>query len=72
MPRSVKKTLNFYNNTGSLEIGIEFLEKIRKKVTYLNLKAEIEGNKIKVIIFGPRDLQYLAIETIRDIAKILE
>ncbi|MHA1328666.1 MAG: hypothetical protein ACTSRH_15315 [Promethearchaeota archaeon] len=63
-----KKVLNFYNHSGSLDNVIGFLESIQKKVNYINLNCTVEGKSIKISIFGSRDLQYLAIEKLRELA----
>jgi hypothetical protein len=64
-----KKVIHFYNNSGSLENVIAFLENIQKKVNYLNLNVSVEGKNIKVTLFGSRDLQQLASERIKDLAN---
>jgi hypothetical protein len=64
-----KRIIHFYNNTGSLENIIEFLENIKKKITYLNLTVSVEGKSVKVILFGSRDLQNLATERIKELAS---
>ncbi|MBD3254434.1 MAG: hypothetical protein GF383_05035 [Candidatus Lokiarchaeota archaeon] len=71
MPKGGKKILRFYNNTGSLECVIQFLEQIQKKVNYIDLNATVDGKDIKITLYGSRDLQYLAIERIRDLADSL-
>jgi hypothetical protein len=63
-----KKVIHFYNNSGSLENTIKFLENVQKKVNYLNLNVSVEGKSIKVTLFGSRDLQYLATERLKDLA----
>jgi hypothetical protein len=63
-----KKVIHFYNNSGSLENVIKFLEEIQKKINYLNLNVSVEGKSIKITIFGSRDLQYLATERLKDLA----
>ncbi|MFX0025326.1 MAG: hypothetical protein ACFE8M_02850 [Candidatus Hermodarchaeota archaeon] len=64
-----KRVIHFYNSSGDLENTIKFLENIQKKVNYLNLNCVVEGKSIKVTLFGPRDLQYLAIERLRELAN---
>jgi len=64
-----KKVIHFYNNSGSLENIVKFLENIQKKVNYLNLNVSVEGKSIKVTLFGSKDLQQLASERIKDFAS---
>jgi len=64
-----KKVIHFYNNTGSLDNVIQFLESIQKKINYLNLNVSVEGKSIKVTLFGSRDLQNLATERLKDLAN---
>jgi len=64
-----KKVIHFYNNSGSLENVVQFLENIQKKVNYLNLNVSVEGKNIKVTLFGSRDLQQLASERLKDLAN---
>jgi len=64
-----KKVIHFYNNSGSLDNLIKFLENIQKKVNYLNLNVSVEGKSIKVTLFGSRDLQHLATERLKDLAN---
>ena len=64
-----KKIIHFYNNSGSLDNVIKFLENIQKKVNYLNLNVSVEGKSIKITLFGPRDLQHLATERLKDLAN---
>ncbi|MFX0007991.1 MAG: hypothetical protein ACFFA7_01745 [Promethearchaeota archaeon] len=64
-----KKVIHFYNNSGSLENTIKFLENVQKKVNYLNLNVSVEGKSIKVTLFGSRDLQHLATERLKDLAN---
>jgi len=64
-----KKVIHFYNPSGSLERVVNFLEEIQKKVNYLNLNVTVDSCKtIKIILTGPRDLQYLASDRLRDLA----
>lgn len=64
-----KKVIHFYNNSGSLDNVIKFLENVQKKVNYLNLNVSVEGKSIKVTLFGSRDLQHLATERLKDLAN---
>lgn len=64
-----KKVIHFYNNSGSLDNAIAFLEKIQKRITYLNLNVSVEGKNIKITLFGSRDLQNLAVERLKDLAN---
>jgi hypothetical protein len=64
-----KRVIHFYNNTGSLDNVIKFLENVQNKVNYLNLNVSVEGKSIKVTLFGSRDLQHLAIERLKDLAN---
>ena len=64
-----KKVIHFYNNSGSLENVIKFLENVQKKVNYLNLNVSVEGKSIKITLFGARDLQHLATERLKDLAN---
>jgi hypothetical protein len=64
-----KIVMRFYNETGELQNTIKFLENIQKKINYLNLTAEVEGKKIKVTLYGTKDLQYLARERLHELAK---
>lgn len=69
MRKTGKKVIHFYNNSGSLDNLIIFLENIQKKITYLNLNVSVEGKSIKVTLFGSRDLQHLATERLKDLAN---
>lgn len=64
-----KKIIHFYNNSGSLDNVIKFLENIQKKVNYLNLNVSVEGKSIKITLFGSKDLQHLATERLKDLAN---
>ncbi|MFX0028961.1 MAG: hypothetical protein ACFE8B_07115 [Candidatus Hermodarchaeota archaeon] len=64
-----KKVIHFYNNSGSLDNVIKFLENIQKKINYLNLNVNVEGKSIKITLFGSRDLQSLATERLKDLAN---
>jgi hypothetical protein len=61
--------MHFYNNSGSLDNIVKFLENVQKKVNYLNLNVSVEGKSIKITLFGSRDLQYLATERLKDLAN---
>ncbi|NVM36649.1 MAG: hypothetical protein HWN81_13720 [Candidatus Lokiarchaeota archaeon] len=69
MRKTGKKVIHFYNNSGTLDNVIRFLEDIQKKINYLNLNVSIEGKSIKITLFGSRDLQYLATERLKDLAN---
>ncbi len=64
-----KKVIHFYNNSGSLDSVIKFLENVQKKINYLNLNVSVEGKSIKITLFGSRDLQHLATERLKDLAN---
>ncbi|MHA1933533.1 MAG: hypothetical protein ACW96X_13395 [Promethearchaeota archaeon] len=64
-----KKVIHFYNDNGSLDNAIAFLENVQKKITYINLTVSIEGKNIKITLFGSRDLQNLAIGRLKDLAN---
>ncbi|MFW9875722.1 MAG: hypothetical protein ACFFG0_21675 [Candidatus Thorarchaeota archaeon] len=64
-----KKVIHFYNNSGSVDNVINFLENIQKKVNYLSLNVSVEGKNIKITLFGSRDLQNLATERLKDLAN---
>ncbi len=64
-----KRVIHFYNNSGSLDNAIAFLENIKKKINYLNLSVSVEGKNIKITLFGSRDLQNLAVERLKDLAN---
>jgi len=67
--RGGKKVINFYNSSGELANLVKFLEEVQKKITYLNLNCKVDGKVIKITLFGPRDLQYLASERLRELAN---
>ncbi len=69
MKKIAKKIIHFYNNSGSLENIVKFLESIQKKVNYLDLNVSVEGKSIKVTLFGSKDLQQLASERLKDLAN---
>ena len=64
-----RKILHFYNSSGDLNKIIIFLEEVQKKVNYLSLNATVDGKDIKITLFGPRDLQSLASERLRELAN---
>jgi hypothetical protein len=63
-----RKVIHFYNSSGKIDNIINFLEKVQAKVNYLNLNCTVEGKSIKITLFGPRDLQILAQERLRELA----
>ncbi len=69
MRKTGKKVIHFYNNSGTLDNIIHFLEDVQKKVNYLNLNVSVEGKSIKITLFGSRDLQHLATERLKDLAN---
>ncbi|MHA2280872.1 MAG: hypothetical protein ACXAC5_08470 [Promethearchaeota archaeon] len=69
MRKTGKRVIHFYNDKGSLDNAIAFLESIQKKINYLNLSVSIEGKNIKITLFGSRDLQNLAVERLKDLAN---
>lgn len=69
MKKVGKKVIHFYNNSGSLDNVIKFLENVQKKINYLNLNARVEGKNIKITLFGSRDLQNLATERLKNLAN---
>ena len=69
MKKDGKKVIHFYNDSGSTDKVVEFLENIQKKINYLNLNVNVEGKNIKVTLFGSRDLQQLATERLKDLAN---
>lgn len=68
MRKAGRKVVHFYNNSGSLDNVVKFLEDVHKKIDYLNLNITVEGKDIKITLFGTRDLQYLACERLKDLA----
>jgi hypothetical protein len=64
-----KRIIHFYNQNGDTNSVVLFLEEIQKKINYLNLNCTVEGKNIKVTIFGPRDMQILAIERLKELAE---
>lgn len=69
MKKVGKKVIHFYNNSGSLDNVIKFLENVQKKINYLNLNASVDGKNIKITLFGSRDLQNLATERLKNLAN---
>ena len=67
--RGGKKVINFYNSSGDVNNIIKFLEEVQKKITYLNLNCKVDGKVIKITLFGPKDLQYLASERLKELAN---
>lgn len=67
--RGGRKVLNFYNSSGDVNNIIKFLEEVQKKINYLNLNCKVDGKTIKITLFGPRDLQSLASERLRELAN---
>ncbi len=64
-----KMIIRFYNNSGSLDNTVKFLENVKKKVNFIDLTVDVERNDIKIILNGTRDLQYLAREKLEDLAR---
>ena len=64
-----KKVINFINSSGEVNNIIKFLEEVQKKINYLNLNCKVDGKVIKITLFGPKDLQYLASERLRELAN---
>ena len=70
MVKSGKKIVHFYNSSGSLENIVSFLENVQKKINYINLNVSVEGIKtVKITLSGPRDLQYLAVDRLKELAN---
>ncbi|MHA2390388.1 MAG: hypothetical protein ACXAEX_00325 [Promethearchaeota archaeon] len=69
MRKGGKKVIHFYNESGSLDNLVEFLENIQKKINYLSLNVNVEGKSIKITLFGSRDLQNLATERLKALAN---
>ena len=67
--RGGKKVIIFYNSSGDVNNVVKFLEEVQKKINYLNLNCKVDGKTIKITLFGPRDLQYLASERLRELAN---
>ena len=64
-----KRIIHFYNQKGDTNSVVLFLEEIQKKINYLSLNCTVEGKNIKVTIFGPRDMQILAVERLKELAE---
>lgn len=69
MRKTGRKVVHFYNNSGSLDNVVKFLEDVQKKIDYLNLNITVEGRDIKITLFGTKDLQYLAFERLKELAN---
>ena len=69
MKKGGKKIIHFYNNSGSLDNTIKFLENIQKKLNYLSFNVSVEGKNVKITLFGPKDIQHLATERLKDLAN---
>ena len=69
MSKVGKKVIHFYNNSGSLDNVIKFLESVQKKINYLNININVDGKNIKITLYGSRDLQYLATERLKNLAN---
>ena len=67
--RSGRKVINFHNSTGDVNNIVKFLEEVQKKINYLNLNCKVDGKVIKITLFGPKDLQYLASERLKELAN---
>ncbi len=67
--RGGRKVIHFYNSNGELDNTIKFLEEVQKKINYLTLNCTVDGNSIKISLFGPKDLQYLATERLKELAN---
>ena len=61
--------IRFYNDSGSLENLVKFLENVKKKINFINFSIDCDRNNIKIIVHGTKDLQYLAREKLDDLAK---
>lgn len=64
-----KRIIHFYNQNGDINSVVQFLEEMQKKVNYLSLNCTVEGKNVKITIFGPRDMQILAIERLKELAE---
>ncbi|MHA2289872.1 MAG: hypothetical protein ACXABG_13895 [Promethearchaeota archaeon] len=64
-----KKVINFFNSSGEVSNIVKFLEEVQKKINYLNLNCKVDGKVIKITLFGPKDLQYLASARLRELAN---
>jgi len=63
-----KRIIHFYNQNGDTNSVVQFLEEMQKKVNYLSLNCTVEGKNVKITIFGPKDMQLLAIERLKELA----
>lgn len=70
MRKTGKRIIHFYNDNGSLDNTVKFLENIQKKINYLSLNVSVEGKNIKVTLYGSRDLQHLAIQKLKELANM--
>ena len=64
-----KRIIHFYNQNGDTNSVVQFLEEMQKKVNYLSLNCTVEGKNIKITIFGPKDMQLLAIDRLKELAE---
>ena len=61
--------IRYYNDSGSLENLVKFLENVKKKINFINFSIDCDRNNIKIVVNGTKDLQYLAREKLQDLAK---
>jgi hypothetical protein len=64
-----KMIIRYYNDSGSLENLVKFLENVKKKINFINFSIDCDRNNIKIVVNGTKDLQYLAREKLQDLAK---
>jgi hypothetical protein len=64
-----KMIIRYYNDSGSLENLVKFLENVKKKINFINFSIDCDRNNIKIVVNGTKDLQYLAKEKLEDLAK---
>lgn len=67
--RGGRKVISFQNSSGDVNNIVKFLEEVQKKINYLNLNCKVDGKVIKITLFGPKDLQYLASERLKELAN---
>ncbi len=67
--RGGRKVISFHNSSGDINNLVKFLEEVQKKINYLNLNCKVDGKVIKITLFGPKDLQYLASERLKEMAN---
>ncbi|GAH99903.1 unnamed protein product [marine sediment metagenome] len=67
--RDGRKVISFQNSSGDVNNIVKFLEEVQKKINYLNLNCKVDGKVIKITLFGPKDLQYLASERLKELAN---